>query len=79
MTIPSLDLSPGSRKFSFASPVQETLRHNTSLDTSMILEDEKDQTRQDETEVHNDGKNDNVDEDKVDSLNEYIDVTRECR
>ena len=74
MTISSLDSSPVSRKFSFASPFQETLRHGTSLNTSMILDDEKDQTRQDETEVYNDGKNDDVDEDKVDSLNEYIDV-----
>ena len=74
MTISSLDSSPGSRKFSFASPVQETLRRDTSLDISMILDDEKDQTRQDETDVHNDGQKDNVDEDKVDSLNEYIDV-----
>ena len=79
MTISSLDSSPVSRKFSFASPVQETLeistlRHDMSLNTFRILDDEKDQTRQDETEVYNDGKNDDVDEDKVDSLNEYIDV-----
>ena len=74
MTISSLDSSPESRKFSFASPVQETLRRDTSLDISMILDDEKDQTRQDETDVHNDGQKDNDDEDKVDSLNEYIDV-----
>ena len=74
MTISSLDSSPVSRKFSFASPFQETLRHGTSLNTSMILDDEKDQTRQDETEVYNDEKNDDVDEDIVDSLNEYIDV-----
>ena len=74
MTISSLDSSPESRKFSFASPVQETLRRDTSLDISMILDDEKDQARQDETDVHNDGQKDIVDEDKVDSLNEYIDV-----
>ena len=73
MTISSLDSSPGSRKFIFASPVQETLRQNTSLDISMIIDDEKDKTRQDETEVHNDWQNDNVDEDEVDSFSEYRD------
>ena len=39
----------------------------------MIPDDEKDETRQDETEVLNDGHNDNVDEDKVDSLNDFGD------
>ena len=73
MTISSLDSSPESRKFSFASPVQETLRYNTSLDISMIPDDEKDETRQDETEVHNDSQNDKVDKDKVDSLNDFRD------
>ena len=61
MTISSLDSSPESRKFSFASPIQEILRHDTSLDASMILDDEKDETRRD------------VDEDKVDSLNDSRD------
>ena len=75
MTISSLDSSPESRKFSFASPVQETsiLRCDTSLDISMIPDDEKDETRQDETEIHNDSQNDKVDEDKVDSLNDFRD------
>ena len=77
MTISSLDSSPESRKFSFASPVQETLRRDTSLDISMILDDEKDQTRQDETDVHYDGQNDNFDEDKVDSLNDFRDENDE--
>ena len=36
----------------------------------MIPDDEKDETRQDETEVHNNGHNDKVDEDKIDSLND---------
>ena len=75
MTISSLDSSPESRKFSFASPVQETslLQCDTSLDISMIPGEEKDETRQDETEVHNDSQNDKVDEDKVDSLNDFRD------
>ena len=78
MTISSLDSSPESRKFSFASPVPEILRHDTSLDIYMIPDDEKDKTRQDETEYQNDGNNDKVDkdkvdEDKVDSLNDFKD------
>ena len=60
MTISSLDSSPESRKFSFASPIQETLRHDTSQDISMIPDDERDETRQDETEVHNNSQNDKV-------------------
>ena len=64
VTTPSLDLSPESRKFIFVSPVQETLRHDTSRDASMILDDVKEQ--QDKIEVDNDGQNDNFDEDKVD-------------
>ena len=47
MTISSLDSSPESRKFSFASPIQEILRHDTSQEASMILDDEKDKTRRD--------------------------------
>ena len=39
----------------------------------MIPGEEKDETRQDETEVHNDSQNDKVDEDKVDSLNDFRD------
>ena len=64
MTISSLESSPESRKFIFASPVQETLRHDTSRDASMILDDKIE--RQDEIEVDNDGPIDNPDEDKVD-------------
>ena len=67
MMISSLDSSPESRKFSFASPIQETLRHDTSQDISMIPDEERDETRQDETEVHKNGQHD-----KVDSLNDFI-------
>ena len=43
MTISSLESSLESQKFTFASPVQETLRQSTSQESSMILSDKKEQ------------------------------------
>ena len=64
MTISSLESSPELRKFIFASPVQETLRHDTSREASMILDDEVE--HQDKIEVDNDGPIDDPDEETLD-------------
>ena len=66
MTISSLESSPEPelRKFIFASPVQETLRHDTSREASMILDDEVE--HQDKIEADNDGPIDDPDEDTLD-------------